>query len=154
MQLSSGHSLNNRKQRGFSLMEILITVIILSIGLLGLAGLQLTGLKYNQSAYLKSQATVYSMDILDRMRANRPGAETGGYNIAIGTTVTSGACSNCTPAEMATLDLSEWKQALQTSLPSGDGSVVQNGTMFTVTIQWDDSKGVNSPIQLPMETAL
>ena len=69
------------KSHGFTLIEILLAVVVLSGGLLGLAGLQLTGLKSNHSAYLRSQATILTLDIADRMRANRISAITGAYDI-------------------------------------------------------------------------
>ena len=146
-------------------MEILVTVIVLSIGLLGLAGLQLAGLKYNHSAYLRSQATVLTSDILDRMRANRTSGLTGTYDIAIGTpsptpvaTCNGSATDNCTPAQMAALDISQWKQDLGSILPAGDGSIVRtvtgNQTLLTITIQWDDTRGVGAATQFPSETLL
>jgi type IV pilus assembly protein PilV len=64
-------------QRGFTLIEVLIAVLVLAVGLLGLAGLQLAGMKSNHSAYLRSQATIAAYDLLDRMRAD-PGAFRGG----------------------------------------------------------------------------
>lgn len=147
-----------RRARGFTLIEVLVTVIVLAIGLLGLAGLQLTGLRYNYSAYQRSQATILTNDIVDRMRANRTVAETGGYNIALGTTPTATSCegtgASCTPATMATADLYDWKETLADVLPAGDGSVTQAGLNFTITIQWDDTRGEEPPQQLAVETVL
>jgi len=145
-------------QRGFTLIEVLVTVIILAIGLLGLAGLQLTALKYNHSAYMRSQATILTNDITDRMRANRTVANAGGYNIALGAVPNAVSCEgvgqNCSTADMATADLSEWKQQLAGLLPSGDGSIVQAGSVFNITIQWDDSRGEQAPVQLSVETSI
>ena len=145
-------------QRGFTLIEVLVTVIVLAIGLLGLAGLQLTALKYNHSAYMRSQATILTNDITDRMRANRTVATAGGYNIALGVVPAATSCEgvgqNCSNADMATADLSEWKQQLAGLLPSGDGSIAQVGSTFTITIQWDDSRGEQAPVQLTVETAI
>jgi type IV pilus assembly protein PilV len=152
--------------RGFSLMEILVTVIVLSIGLLGLAGLQLSSLKYNHSAYLRSQATFLANDIIDRMHANRNIARNGNYDIALGASAATpgGSCNGsitdtCTPAEMAILDISDWKTRLAATLPAGDGSIsltagVNDQIMTTVTIQWDDSRGEQAAIQLPMESLI
>jgi len=145
-------------QRGFTLIEVLVTVIVLAIGLLGLAGLQLTSLKYNHSAYMRSQATILTNDITDRMRANLTVATAGGYNIALGAVPAAMTCEgvgqNCSTADMATADLSEWKQQLAGLLPSGDGSIVQAGPLFTITIQWDDSRGEQAPVQLSVETSI
>ena len=148
-------------------MEILVTVIVLSIGLLGLAGLQMTGMRDNHSAYLRTQAVALANDIIDRMRANQDIAKAGNYDIDIGTAAsnpvagcTGTAADNCSASDMATLDVSQWKTKLGELLPSGDGSVVRtvsgSETMVTVTIQWDDSRGTDgsATTQFPVETVL
>jgi type IV pilus assembly protein PilV len=147
-----------RAQRGFTLIEVLITVIVLAIGLLGLAGLQLNGLRFTHSAYQTSQATIAAYDIIDRMRVNRPAAEGGDYDIALGATPAAANCTgagaNCAPGTLADADLSEWKQSVAALLPSGDGAVQRNGSAFVVTIRWDDSRGAEAPKDLIMETVL
>ena len=121
---------------GFTMVELLIAVLVLSIGLLGLAGLQAAGLRNNQSAYLRSQATILGYDIADRMRANRAVAATGAYDIALG----GGSAGGSVSAD----DLMEWKDGLETLLPSGDGSVTSNGSTITILVQWDDNRdGIN-----------
>jgi type IV pilus assembly protein PilV len=151
-------SLRLDQERGFTLIEVLVTVIILAIGLLGLAGLQLNGLRYTHSAYQRSQATILGNDIIDRMRVNRLVAEAGTYNIAIGAAPASTSClgtgANCNPAALANADLSEWKQSLAAVLPLGDGAITQNGGRFTITIQWDDSRGAEAAKSLTVETVL
>lgn len=146
------------KERGFTLIEVLVTVIVLAIGLLGLAGLQLGGLRYSYSAYQRSQATILANDIVDRMRANPTVAGAGSYNIAIGTMPGEETCTgngvNCSAASMADADLYEWKQSLAAILPSGDGSIASNGGTFTITIQWDDTRGEEDPKTLAVETVL
>lgn len=146
------------RQRGITMIEVLVTVIVLAIGLLGLAGLQLNSLRFTHSAYQSSQATVMANDIMDRMRANRPAAETGVYDIALGTTPGSSSCqgvgADCAPDTMAAADLYEWKEALAATLPDGDGSIASNGTVFTITVQWDDTRGEQEPKVLTVETVL
>ncbi|MBF0186552.1 MAG: type IV pilus modification protein PilV [Magnetococcales bacterium] len=138
-------------EAGFSLLEILMTLTLLSIGFLGIAKLQFTSLRYTQSSMARSQAAVLADDILDRMRANRDVAQDTDvadddclYAIALAESVTDPPdCINgtCTAANMASFDLSEWKTAVADALPSGDGSVSRNGSVFTITVQWDDSRG-------------
>ncbi len=137
MRVSVTTDSRHPRQRGFTLLEVMISVLVLSIGLLGLAGLQASGLRSNHSAYLRSQAVTYSYDIIDRMRANRLSALSGTYNIALGT----GAPTGTTIAET---DLREWKHLINDNLPSGDGAASVNGGMVTVTVQWDDSRAKGS----------
>jgi type IV pilus assembly protein PilV len=116
--------------KGNSLLEVLIALIILAIGLLGLAGMQLHGLRDNHSAFLRSQATYLAAEIIDRMQANREAALAGEYDIESEEEPT-GASSK------ALTDLEEWKANLAT-LPEGDGSVkVVDGTA-SVTVKWRD----------------
>jgi len=125
-----------QNQRGFSLIEVLVAVFILSVGLLSVAALQIIGLKNTHSAYLHSQATTSATDIIDRMRINRDGALAGGYNIAIGTSAPSGSTITAN-------DLDGWKTNLDTNLPSGDGAIDCSTVpgLCVVTVQWDDSGG-------------
>ena len=123
-----------RRGRGFTLVEALVALLALSIGLLGVAALQLSGLKNNLSAAWRSQATYLSYDIIDRMRANRDRR----VDYACGT----GAAPN--PGGVASRDLQAWKANLAATLPGGDGTVVVNGadnTIVTVTVQWTDQRG-------------
>lgn len=70
------------KSSGFTLVEVLVAVLVLAIGLLGLALLQTSGLRLNTNSYSRSQATLLAYDIIDRMRANAPGFRAGNYDIA------------------------------------------------------------------------
>lgn len=136
------------RQRGFSLLEVLIAVLVLSIGLLGLAALQLTGLKQNQSALFRSHATFQAYQITDRMRANRENAENGDYNRDIGDAAPTGST-------VADLDVSDWLSNLNSVLPAGDGAISINGDVVTVTVQWNDSRaGGGDTQQFSMNTVL
>jgi type IV pilus assembly protein PilV len=131
-----------RHARGITLVEILVAVLVLAIGLLGLAGLQTQSLNFNHSAYLRSQATFMAYDIIDRMRANRDAAIAGNYDIAIGAAGTAGT--------LAGDDLVAWKTSLATLLPNGDGSVARAAGDVVIQVQWVDAEGVliNPPFQI------
>ncbi|MGB5650147.1 MAG: type IV pilus modification protein PilV [Sedimenticolaceae bacterium] len=133
------------RTRGFTLLEVLVALIVLSIGLLGLSGLQTTGLRGNHSALLRSEATMLANDILDRMRANRQEALDGSYNIAFADSAASAACSaNCLPAQVANADLFQWRSYVE-RLPGGQGQVDVTSGVATISIQWvDDRSGTTS----------
>jgi type IV pilus assembly protein PilV len=125
---------------GFTLIEVLVSVIILAIGLLGLAGMQATGLRNNQDAYNRSQATQLAYDLADRMRANVAGAATYTAVAPSAATITN-TCSTaagCTVAQMAQTDLKQWYNNLISALPSGEGTITLSGAVYTITITWDD----------------
>ncbi|MGH8250594.1 MAG: type IV pilus modification protein PilV [Steroidobacteraceae bacterium] len=123
-------------QRGATLIEALVALLVLSIGLLGVAGLQVQALRNNHGAHLRSQATVLAQDILDRMRANRDAALGNAYVIAVGATPTG--------TTLADFDLVAWKQSLADILPAGDGAVVMAGNVATITVQWTDRLGADT----------
>lgn len=128
-----GLPVNLKKSAGFSMVEVLVSLLILSIGLLGMVALQARAIQENQGAYLRSQASIETYDILERMRANRAAAEAGAYNIDMG--VSRVSSSN----PMAGIDLTDWVTGLATSLPSGKGSVKCNTASCTVAVQWFDN---------------
>lgn len=129
------------KQKGFTLLEVLVAVLVLAIGLLGLAGLMASSVRNNQSAYQRTQATWLAYDIVDRMRVNRAAALGNSYDTTLGAPATCAASPTLAGA-MAAQDLTEWKNALACALPAGDGSVqVAADRRVTVTVQWNDSRG-------------
>jgi type IV pilus assembly protein PilV len=123
-----------KAQRGTTLIETMVALLVLSVGLLGVAALQLTSLRNNRGAHLRSQAQVMAYDIADRMRANRNVALTNGYNIALGATPSASD-------PLALLDLQRWRESVSTTLPAGDGSVaIVGGTnVVVITIRWADT---------------
>lgn len=139
-----------QKQHGFTLIEILITVVILAVGLLGLAGLVLEGMRNNQGAYLRTQASILAYDMADRMRANKERAADYAAFSTDGATTTLPACATdsagCTPAGQAQVDLVEWTRQIRgvgsdmVLLPGGVGTIAQDATSlsYTVTVTWDE----------------
>ena len=116
---------------GLSLVEVLVAVVLLSVGLLGLAGLQASGMRVGRSSIHRSEAAQLAQDMIERMRANV--ANAGAYNLALGE-----AAPPC--SSVAACDLNDWQLRLRT-LPAGSGAVAVDGRRATVTVQWDDSRG-------------
>lgn len=134
---------------GFSLVEVLVALVVLSIGLLGLAGLQTRGVRDNHGAYLRTQATFSAKDLVDRMRANRPAALAGNYDVDFGVEVASGST-------VATQDLSQWQATLAQLPGPGQGKVAVDkaNRRVRVDISWDDSRGSEARATLHLETEL
>ncbi len=132
------------KQKGVGLIEVLVTVVVLSIGLLGVAALLTSGLRASEGSMLRSKANELAIEITERLYARPGDARCGRFNIALGAAAAGG-----TPAQV---DLQRWKAHLAADLPAGDGSVncvastpatpceTQNPAACTVVVQWDDSR--------------
>lgn len=146
------------RQSGFTLIEVLVSALILAIGLVGVAGLQAFSLKTNQSAFMRSQATALAYDLADRMRSNVAGATGNFYDPALAAfDANCNTTVGCAPAVMALHDLAEWNAAINTYLPMGQGFVCIDstpydgtsaadpqcdgaGTGFSVKVWWDDDR--------------
>lgn len=136
------------RQGGFSMIELLVAILIVSVGLLGIAGLQAYGLQANHSAYLRSQATVLTYDALDRMRANVDAATAGSYDIDFGATPSGSGT-------IAASDLSEWTTNLQNTLPNGQGKISVNSNGFaTVQVKWLDDRQKQTNQTFEVDTQL
>lgn len=135
----NGRTIHGR-MRGFTLLEVLIALVVLSIGLLGIAALQGIGLRSSQGAYLTSQAGLLAYDIADRIRANPENFPI--YN---------GFVTDCpevvAPTPLVTADLNEWSCAVESLLPGGEGRIngletvlpgIGTVTRYTVTVEWED----------------
>ena len=125
---------------GFTLLEVLIALVVLSIGLLGIAALQGVGLRTSHGAHLSAQASLLAYDMADRMRANPETLAT--YDGFLTDTIDCALAAPTTP--LATADLWEWACAVQSLLPGGSGSiagVAVGGTTanrYTISIEWED----------------
>ncbi len=140
-------------QAGVSLIEILVALLVVSLGVLALAGLLGTASRYGKTSEFRAIATLQAADISDRMRANLAGANLGAYrldNTALRTTAPDApaACANaklCQPAEMAGLDLAAWQAALFAGLPQGTGHVAYDAARRTadIWVMWRDPSAVS-----------
>lgn len=143
-----------RNQAGIGLIEILITVVLLSIGFLAAARMQVEGMRFSQSAYHQSQAYFLANDMINRMRANSKGVGTGSYDgIRTSANAEDPDCSNnfCSPDEVAEQDVYDWggyfhsRQGVVNfipALPSAENVEAYakveplNDDIYTVTLVW------------------
>jgi type IV pilus assembly protein PilV len=128
-----------RKQAGVGLIEVMVAVLVLSIGFLGVAALQAHALSTNNSAMARSIGTIASYSILDAMRADLSHAKAGNYNV----TVTGNACPTTTTT-LANAQLAQWCSQLvntfgQASTTKGTIDCSAAGDC-EITIQFDDSR--------------
>ena len=122
-----------KRAAGFTLIEVLVSMVVLSVALLGTAALTASSLKNTNTSYYLSQATIMADDVLDRMRANLAQARAGKYNIAADGSVAASANT------LAKFDCDEWLTTLSQTMPGGKGKVsVDPGTgEAKITIEWD-----------------
>ena len=127
---------------GFSLIEVLVALVVLSVGLLGLAALQQNAVRFNHDAYLRSQATVLAYDIADRIRGNRQAATDGPYYSEFA--ATPPACNASSPLGRSWRRTSA-RGGVRSPARSPPATAKLNGTMaseiLTITVQWDPSRG-------------
>lgn len=146
-----------RSQTGVSLIEVLVSLTILAIGILGIASLQALSLRNSNSASYRSIATAQAQDMADRIRANTTPTLTGQYNQMTGSPVNPGCiASGCTSANLANYDYWRWNNELANTLPSGAGVVCldatpndgtpaspacsNSGSFLVIKVWWDDDR--------------
>lgn len=164
MILHRAHS----QQQGFSMLEVLIAILVFSLGIIGLAGLLIFAIQSNHVAYLRTQATFLAHNMADRMSANPVGLWNGKYN---GNYPVNGNTANCAAGcnanQLARYDQQQWSTQLRTFLPNVRGKIncVANNLAFTpqstqislrppyggtctMTLQWNEADSVNGTRQL------
>ena len=129
------------RQAGFTMLEIMVTLLIITVGVLGTAGLQAFALKVNQGGQLRSQAVVLAIDLVERIEANNGAAITGGYAVGSLPTTSPVDCgaAYCTESQLATYDLVSFNNRLQALLPGSSATITVAGAgpfTYTITINW------------------
>lgn len=144
-----------RRQAGFSMLEVLVSLLIILIGVLGMAGIQMLAVNNTGNANDQSLAAILASSLAAEIQGNAAYWAQAPASIAVtGTSVTGGPpssganCSNtgnspvgsplCTPAQMAYYDLSNWGGSLASALPSGTGAIACTATplVCTITLGW------------------
>jgi type IV pilus assembly protein PilV len=135
-------------QSGFTLVEALVALVVLSVGLLGVAKLVLGAVHADDSAYMRGQATQLAYELLDEMRANRPGAIAFDYNGGGAGTFHDCTGGACTALQLAQLDLFNFNNRVNQTLPAcgqqfcyalAEAVDAVGDTTATITVSWDDS---------------
>ncbi|GAB1256306.1 hypothetical protein NBRC116494_08080 [Aurantivibrio plasticivorans] len=143
--------MNKRLSGGFTLWEVLVTLIITSIGFLGLGALQLVSMKNVNNSNYRTLATMYAHDMAERIRANRSAQAI--YN-GISAPADRPICNSCSPTQIAQIDAFEWETLITQgdsddlangSLPNGEWSISRVGasSFFEITITWDEQISSN-----------
>jgi len=143
MTRPSPFTASRRRAAGFTMLEILVTLLIVALGILGIAGMQALALKMNKGGQLRSQAVILGMDLLERIEANNPGAIAGSYAPATLPTAFTKDCAAeyCLPSELATYDLVELRTRLEAQLPGATFSVTFSGSgpyTYTLQLDWEE----------------
>ena len=133
------------KQTGFTMVEVLVALVVLAIGLLGIAALYLNSLQSGRTAIYRTQAVNLAADLANRIRANRTAQAAYGTlfadaEVEVATCYTTGGCID---TDLASSDLARWKGTVAQLLPNGQGQVVVTlpvaagePTNYVVTVQW------------------
>lgn len=144
---------SRRRQRGLTLIEILVAILVVSVGLLGVAGLQATSLTANRVAYARTQATILAYDMADRMRVNREAALNGEFD--------NGYDDNSAPnagSQVITDQVNDWLDLIDSNLPNGEGMIDTNisgcATCVRVGIQWEDREDAATTVTFKYDTRI
>lgn len=157
-------NIKTKKSQGFTLLEVMIAMVIFSVGMLGLAGIQAISLQNNNTAYLRTIAMQQSYNMSDLLRSavNFEGTVDPAFDdddTALGSE--PAACfldttAICNDSAMAAFNIYHWKNRLKTELPSGRGIVKLVGDVYEIIIMWDEQRtgatgegcGTNSAVDL------
>lgn len=131
-----------QNMKGFSLVEVLVALVVVSVGMLGVAGLYVNGLQAGRTAMFSHQAVTLAGDVADRIRANpRAGVEYAGAGAGVNHNCVAGGV-DCDEAQMAANDTFFWQQQAETVLPNGVVDVQFDGGVtppeYTINVSWDE----------------
>lgn len=126
-------------QVGFGLIEILVALLVLAIGLLGMASLQSNSMQMTTGALSRTQALFLAEDIIERARANR--ASVGSYTVASGSPPTCDTTFAIDNSSVSANDVAEWRNQVSCLLPDGDATVAVTDNVITVTVDWAARSG-------------
>ena len=149
MQFKSCCFPNFARHGGSSLLEVLVTMVILSIGLLGYAGMQVSSMRSTETGRMRSEVIALASDISDCLKANQQQANAGAYSGSLSKKSSPPDCEStaCSSQQMSNQDLSGWYDRLST-LPDGKGKITKtaitidgvDSTLMTISLCWNERR--------------
>jgi type IV pilus assembly protein PilV len=144
------HATFEHGQRGFGLVESLVALVVISVGMIGIAVLYGQGLGASRTALNRTQAVNLAADMADRVRSNRRGGAS--YGSAGGdNNCEAGGNTDCTTAQLAAHDVWEWEAQVEALLPGGVGTVEYAGTTpptYTISVLWQEPVGGAQEVEI------
>ncbi|HUN92263.1 MAG TPA: type IV pilus modification protein PilV [Burkholderiaceae bacterium] len=133
-----------RAQRGLTMVEVLVSIVVLAIGLLGLAGLQANGIKINQGSTYRWKATQLAADLADQLRADKTALAAAGAGLSCVISA-SGALTGTCPGGLLATNLPNWAASQLAMLPGASATFAPNAAgVWEVDIGWDDSRAAQA----------
>jgi len=154
--ISAKSAFTGRRQRGDTMIEVLVTIIVIAVGVLGAAALQVTTLKNLSSSHSATVAALVAEDLTERMRANPAATLADDYvHNAAPAAFPDCAANSCNEAQLAAYDMGTWWNQMTAVLPAASGQVTRNpGTnTFVVTVRWDEDRSGSAGTNCPPQSA-
>lgn len=138
-----------KQARGATLIEMMVSLFVMGVGMLGVLGLQTQAVRFNHQAYSYSQAVFLAQEMLERMRANPNDAPnyTFTFDQSISASKNCAAPNaSCTPAQLRQWDIANWQESVAKRLPAGKGQIDFDGNNFQILLEFDLVKTNNEKI--------
>jgi type IV pilus assembly protein PilV len=135
-------------QSGFSMLEVLVSLLLIAVAMLGQAGMQANALKFSKGASLRMQAVLLATEMGERMESNKAGAIAGNYVVASASTASTAAVdcltAACDSGALASFDLAQWTARIVATLPGGSWQITQpvtgNPSTYSIVLSWQDRR--------------
>lgn len=127
------------KEKGYTLFEVMVAIVVLSMGMMALGSVMVRSLRYSKESANRFVATQQLYEMADRMRANHKGVSAGNYDNKSGiATVDSCRTRSCSYTELAEFDVAEWNSKNSRVLPLGEGEIIKDGDSFVLVVSWQE----------------
>lgn len=138
------------KEKGYTLLEVMIAIVVLSMGMMALGSIMVRSLRYSKESANRFVATQQLYEIADRMRANHKGVSAGNYDNRSGTP-SANDCrkDSCSYSDLADFDVNEWNVKNSRVLPLGEGEIIKDGDSFFVVVRWQERNITTSDAENP-----